>query len=556
MRYIIGKLMEVSDARGVNAVGGLLSCRKYFLWAAIFLAIPALLFTGARCVDGAASKGSKMGNPYERKFLLGVGFWPTDYSPAYVDANFKELLESAEIAYVQPEWTTESNSALNRIFDSWLERSRKAGLRTYIAIECLTGDRQGIRNPQGRPDITFADHAFRRAYRDQVVRMARKHRPDYLNIGVEINMYLKTHPDDTENFISLYREIYSEVKKVSPRTKVFVSFQYEVLKGEFLGTVGEPQWGLLGKFQSVQDLIGISSYPRFANPPYDTSKIPMDYYYALKKYSSRPIFFAEIGWYSSASVNPPSSERGQADFIRRLVGLLEPLSVEAVNWVGLRDPRDIPALAELKKQLPQFFSLGLKRSNGEIKSAWSVWKNLKDKKGLGPEESRASLPPVKKPQPIKGKELLHFSFDSSTENFHGIGASKDLRVTRDTGKIRAGKGALQWKYAISTNPLPMLLRDGIDMKGGTSISFWLKSRNPTQIALILVERSGARFEYRLDIKTTDWLKYEISLSDFSNPKGSGSLNTGKINRFAFIDIYGFAGGKGENTVFLDELKIN
>ncbi len=529
---------------------------KYGLLILIFVVLPTMLFTA--CVKqavGEASKSSASEYRFQRKFLLGVGFWPTDYSQGYIDANFRELMEAAEIAYIQPEWTVESNRALSRIFDSWAERAKKEGLRTYIAIECLTGDRQGIRNPGGNPNITFADSSFRRRYLEHVLKTVKKHHPEYLNIGVELNMYLRTHPADTKNFKSLYKQIYSEVKKVSPRTKVFVSFQYEVLRGNSFGTKVQPQWRLLKEFEPLQDVLGISSYPRFLASPYNPSKVPTNYYSDLKSYNSRPIFFAEIGWYSSGNVSPPSSESKQADFIRKLPALLEPLNVEAVNWVGIRDPMDIPPLAELKKLVPQFFSLGLLKSKGGNKSAWSAWKGLKAGRSSKSEVREAAVPPPKQQVPAPGRALVYLSFDRGTESFFGIGSSKDLRVTRDAGKVKGGKGALQWKYKISNNPLPMLLRQKIDIRGGAKLSFWLKSRQPTQVAVILLDEKGARFEHRLSINNTDWNNYNIGFGEFTNPQGGGAMNPAKIKKMAFIDIYGFAGGKGDNTIYLDELRI-
>ena len=487
--------------------------------------------------------------------MLGIGFWPTDYSPDYINANFTALLESAEIAMVQPEWTISSNPSLYKIIDSWLRRSKNAGLKTYIAVECFNGERKAILNHKGEKNVTFADNKFRSAYRDWIIKTVQEYKPHYLNIAVEVNMYLQTYPEETENFISLYKQIYKDVKKISPETKIFTSFQYEVLKGIFLGKKKDPQWHLLKRFDPLQDLIGISSYPKFGIAPYDPSKLPLDYYYDLKQYSSRPLFFAEVGWYSSESVSPSSSDKKQANFIRKMVQMTEPLDLEAFIWIGLRDLKDIPALGELKKTIPQFFSLGLQRTGGEGKEAWSVWKRLKTGEDIRIDNQRPSEPTNLKSVPLDRQPLVHLSFDSGVENFLGVGTTTALGVIKKRRQVREGTGALKWDYSIKTEPLPALLRQGISIENGTGLRFWLKTRNPTMIAVVLMDRDGTRYEHRLNIKNIDWHMYHIPFSDFSRAEGEGKLEPAKVEKLLFIDIYGFAGGKGKNTIWLDELRV-
>jgi len=302
-------------------------------------------------------------------------------------------------------------------------------------------------------------------------------------------------------------------------------------------------------------VIGISSYPRFLVTPYDAASIAAQYYYPLKKSTSRPVFFAEVGWYSSETVFPSSSESKQADFVHRLIEIIQPLDVEAVNWVAIRDLRDIPALAQLKNMLPQFFSLGLKGPEGERKSAWLEWKRLKEGT-LYPRTIEPTAPATAGPARARVTAVTYFSFDGNKENFVGIGSSKDVRVTRDAGKVREGKGALQWKYVIAAKPFPMLLRQDIDARGGSRLSFWLKSQRPTKIGIVLMERDGGRFEHRLNIESTDWRKYDIALADFASGEEADSVNVEEAQRLAFIDISAFAGGSGENTIWLDELRID
>ena len=51
--------------------------------------------------------------------------------------------------------------------------------------------------------------------------------PPYLCLATEINFLALQRLNEYLHFASLYKEAYQAVKQVSPKTKVFVSFQWE-----------------------------------------------------------------------------------------------------------------------------------------------------------------------------------------------------------------------------------------------------------------------------------------------------------------------------------------
>jgi len=314
----------------------------------------------------------------ERSYLLGIGFWTVNPSEAYVNESFNEFLEGAEVAYIQItdnilDETIEPHVTARN--DLWLEKARENGLKTYLALECLSGDRSTLRPLPNKKVKTFSDPEFREAYKAQAVRRAEKYKPDYLNLCVEINMLPKIY-EEIDDFVSLYNEMYDAVKEVSPDSKVFVSYQYEILSGGDLSTTKKVQWDLIDKIGGKQDLIGISSYPRIFNAPYDPNNLPKDYYKGVSEVTDKKIFFAEIGAYSSDKIIPPSTQDNQAQFIVKFAESIEDMNVEAVMWIILRD---LPPLPILKAAIPsQFFTLGLKGPNGENKESWLTWNKLKE----------------------------------------------------------------------------------------------------------------------------------------------------------------------------------
>ena len=60
--------------------------------------------------------------------------------------------------------------------------------------------------------------------------IAATHQPNFLLLGVEVDFLARNDPDAFSSFVRLYEETYYKVKKVSPSTRISVTFQFESLK--------------------------------------------------------------------------------------------------------------------------------------------------------------------------------------------------------------------------------------------------------------------------------------------------------------------------------------
>ena len=100
------------------------------------------------------------------------------------------------------------------------------------------------------------DTETKQKYKESAVSFAKKYKPEYLAIGIEINILYEKSPEDFDNFVEFYPEVYTAIKEVSPNTKVFKIFQLEKMKGLNGGLFGgennqaNAQWQLLEKFKS------------------------------------------------------------------------------------------------------------------------------------------------------------------------------------------------------------------------------------------------------------------------------------------------------------------
>lgn len=218
----------------------------------------------------------------------------------------------------------------------------------------------------------FGSQRVREAFIAEAVARVQAYEARFVCLAMEINAYYEQHPDDFDNFVSLFAEARREIRKIRPDAIVFVSFQYEQLLGRFGGkagmTVHEPHWELLEKFEPHADAVGISSYPwasfepiRYGSP----ADLPADYYSRLAEHTKKPIVFAELGW--STDPKYGGSEESQAEFLRRFEKMTEPLDLRLVNYFILNDT---PIFG------PVFESMGLYDRTGKPKPALKVWQRL------------------------------------------------------------------------------------------------------------------------------------------------------------------------------------
>jgi hypothetical protein len=213
------------------------------------------------------------------------------------------------------------------------------------------------------------DETNKELYTQLAVDYAEKFKPEYLGLGIEVNVLFEESPGDFNNFVEFFSEVYDEIKAASPDTKVFTVFQLERMKGLRGGLFGgmnnlnNNDWGLIALFPKA-DLIAFTTYPGliYTNP----EDIPSNYYAEILSHTDKPIAFTEIGWHSSAyPFGWVSSEEEQAEFVSIFFNLTQTIDPDIMIWSFLYD-QDV---------LEPFDSMGLYYSNGTAKQALEVWNN-------------------------------------------------------------------------------------------------------------------------------------------------------------------------------------
>lgn len=294
--------------------------------------------------------------PIEEKFRKGVSYSPYN---VLASADFWIMAkEAGEVVRSGGDWLDFGGEGkISRVI---VGLARQNGLVPVIEVNFFNQDTGELLRP--------LNEANRTAYINEAVEFAEKYEPPYFGIGVEIDTFYRRNPKEFDNFVSLFNETYDAVKAVSPDTKIFTTFQLERTKGLGGGIFGgkndtsKNNWNLLAKFAKA-DLLAFSTYPGLIYK--DPADIPADYYTSIRKYTSKPIAFTEIGWASSAGIKGwESSEVEQKKFVTRFFQLTSGIEeIELAIWIHLY---------EQTSQEP-FGSMALGKSDGALKPAWDTW---------------------------------------------------------------------------------------------------------------------------------------------------------------------------------------
>lgn len=229
-----------------------------------------------------------------------------------------------------------------------------------------------IVSPDNITSPTLNHTTWRNVYKQSAIDIVTASRPAYFSVGNEVNRWIDTNgmngtDNGFENFISLYNEIYDEIKILSPDTKVFCTFAREDVAGNH-----EADLSFLEKFDpSKLDILVFTSYPYSNAGVHDTIDIPDDYYSSAFQFiDPLPFGFSELGWSSRGEFG---GEDGQADFLHDAYNRLtrdQGLDLELFGWAWLTD-------------LSSATAIGLRTTDGTEKSAYSEWM-MNEKPGFDP----------------------------------------------------------------------------------------------------------------------------------------------------------------------------
>ena len=223
------------------------------------------------------------------------------------------------------------------------------------------GEGLTLASPPGT-GYSLSNQEWRLQYKRAVIESVEAAKPAYLSVGNEVNRWYEKYGYDGDNgfrhWVSLYEEIYDEVKALSPETKVFCTFSREMVSEN-----READMSVLDYFDPDKlDVLVFTSYPHSLPGVNRPSDIPEDYYSGVADLmQGKPVGFSEITW---PSMTEFGGEQAQVDFITRLDGdLTSGFDMEFIMWPWLSDLTDTD-------------TVGLIQRDGTPKQGYTAWIEL------------------------------------------------------------------------------------------------------------------------------------------------------------------------------------
>lgn len=373
----------------------------------LFLTLTSLVLTGLACQAGAPTEApgdssqppptSPSASVFDRE-RTAYGFFPSppEASLEAVLNHFKALGEHGDFILVQPNipWEdfragVEGESTQRTDLRNQIVLAQQNNLGWIFVVDPLNGlNRKEFFGLPAGWQASFGNLDVRAAFTNFTLWIVREFSPRYLGLASEINTYMDVYPDDVANYLSLYQEVYDQVKAEAPDTQIFVSFQWDDLNNMFATAAegrpaGQTNWDQVEAFEPRLDLWVISSYPYFAFP--GGEGIPSDYYSRVAQRTTKPLAVAEGGW-ASRPVGPVlGDDQGQLAYLQ---AIHDQLGERLSFWVYLiLSDFNLDSFAEVMRAegrpesdietLSFFAALGLRQFDGTPKPALALWESFR-----------------------------------------------------------------------------------------------------------------------------------------------------------------------------------
>lgn len=309
----------------------------------------------------------------DAKFETGIAITPRNF-PNHSAKDLDNAFEMASYLGKYSVFIFQWHELDLRIVKLMLDKSRKSNLTPILGLSPTSLDKgrkeldlpDDVRKKAGDV-ISFANPVIRKEYIKTAKKLAHL-KPPYLCLATEINFLAIQRLDEYLHFVTLYKEAYDEIKKISPDTKVFVSFQWEwvrIVDAKEIHKVKEHS-KVINIFKPQLDIIGLTTYPSaFHDTP---EQLPADYYSWVYHHIDKndTVLFMETGWPTSGT----GSEAEQKKFIQRLPELLAQVKTSIVAWALLHDV----GLKEFDENLN---TVGIITNNGRKKPAFKAFHSLR-----------------------------------------------------------------------------------------------------------------------------------------------------------------------------------
>lgn len=328
----------------------------------------AIVLIGAFSLEAADSRSAEPAPTFRTGVVVTPKNFP-DHTANDVADMFRLNAELGSFSVIRVPWSDPNRMTAIRVM---MDLANQYNLAAVIELSPFKADElkaarldppREVTGAGGR--VSFTNPAVAEPFIKMALEVAEL-KPPYLAVATDVNLLYQSDPGEYDAFATVYRNLYERIKKVSPGTKVFATFQWDAMQRRDAKANRE----VIEKLRSQMDLLAFSSDPFKLFESQGPSAIPPDYYDRIAAYGSgREEIFVELNWPSDGG----SGEANQVAFIRNLPRLMARLKPAMVAWTFLHDVKVFVFTARN----------GLIGANGKQKPAFDAFRDLGGAKSSG-----------------------------------------------------------------------------------------------------------------------------------------------------------------------------
>lgn len=362
------------------------------------------LFVGALLLAACGGSSEPTGSPDTRSFYMGFTPWPYDSTVNAVNVTYQKIQQDGDIIHHQLMQGIPWDEAFNAVaYPAGVEGEiafrlgqTVAGQTVLLSLDSLNLARSGLANnwADGGEEARTAPWDTREfdspevitAYTNFALDMIGRFNPAYFNFGTEASELIVNDIAQYNKFVTFAQQVSANIKAQYPNLKLMISV---ALKSPTSTEMDAIKTNIASVLPYI-DVLGVSVYPYifFSHADKgDPDNLPTDWLTQAQTLAAgKPIAITETGWIAedlvinNFSVNVPSNETYQSQYVTRLLQESDQLSVEFVVWWSLIDFQAFWEGDLMQDDLAAIWrDIGLYDEMVQARAGLTTWKQYLDK---------------------------------------------------------------------------------------------------------------------------------------------------------------------------------
>ncbi len=164
----------------------------------------------------------------------------------------------------------------------------------------------------------------------------------------------------------------------------------------------------------------------------------------------------------------------------------------------------------------------------------------------------------------QGDDVLSLGFEDGVAGWISLDPQAKI-LPAEKKNIRSGTGALEFRYDLRENAIPLVAKPQLSVAGAVSVEFWVKCTHSTGLVFSVGENDQARYGTMHHVPGDTWTRVAINLDELQLAQDAkddnGKLDVDKISSMFVADIGIFVQTvnpeiRGARMLWIDDLRFS